>query len=1057
MSKSADKSPEIDTLDTSCLDVKVEIYKGKEPGEPANLLEDLRAYAVSEEKNSMTFNEYIQQKHFPDSKAIVIADLSGLEIKDLNLKGVDLTGSLLKDTKFIQCDLQDAVFCEVNLDNTQFTDSKLGKVDFRGSDLSSCSFNSSQTLDLTEEYIEGIKLSTTRQLLFRYADITVALFDDKSKEEQKIAFEKIINDEKARLAQERKESSNPEERSKIDFKLKELSKIAFHPDVGIRKYEEEPFRTQNKTKEIISFLDQKYEKIKDCESALKTEEKKLTLWQRSWVSLSLKSGNVDYDAASVKLQQAKDATFVPKNERIMHKSVKSLMSKAQYDPTYIRGSSKSERNQKTEYVKLKREDIEQYLKLLKTKPTLTLNGFAQLKSSNRSDPTIIRFVADCSTNSNNLDNSLDRIDLSRLDFTGANISGVNFAGANLTKAIFKNTIMNGATFESAKLNESVFEGVTARDANFFNSDMSKSKISKSEIKKSDFTRAFMPYSKGPGSVSDSIFDYSNIKKGDWDEKNVSRATFDFANLEGNSMASAHIKQVKMRYAILSDAILKNAKITESDLTGSLMNGVDATKAKFEQVIFNKIKASRIKLEDTELDRFCKMQGADLRGALCKRMKADGVYFQGAIMTEIDAEFASFEGADMGKASAKFANFSSAVMKNIQAEEVDMTGAMLEKANLEDASLKSAMLAYLGAEKANLKKVCLAQADLQNATLKEAILEQVDARNAQMQGANLERTQVEGAVVDQAASNSATNLNGVDGNFAGDPKVIHNGQTTPIKEVQRQSKETSKAEQAGSLAPALATFGSAVHKGAQVVEAVGEIAKKPVSSRWATIGGALVCGLIAVAAVASAVVTGGLSLAVAGAIVVGAAAVGGVVGRVASKSRFFNVGAAAVAGGAMGGAPGALVAGLGLEVAARTAPIASKAMEVVAKTLPTQEGVNLLAEARRERQAAEANLEKIKAQVIEDGIKAKTELKKLTTQQVAAISNYIKEQAAQERKINGQTALTPQQVQEVLQDQDVAKAVGDIGNQLQAKLAQRSVSALYKPPKQQDRGKEVMRY
>src|SRR5689334_4694636 len=80
-------------------------------------LEDLLAYAQARQADGEkeNFNAYLKKKYFPEHPEVtVFADLSNMVIGKglssasaplLNLKGVDLSGCILKGTQFLGCDL----------------------------------------------------------------------------------------------------------------------------------------------------------------------------------------------------------------------------------------------------------------------------------------------------------------------------------------------------------------------------------------------------------------------------------------------------------------------------------------------------------------------------------------------------------------------------------------------------------------------------------------------------------------------------------------------------------------------------------------------------------------------------------------------------------------------------------------------------------------------------------------------------------------------------------------------------------------------------------------
>ncbi len=800
--------------DLGALDVKVKRFITS----PDEIKDELLKYAERCQKAGVadcTFNEYIQEKYFKDQNVVVVADLSDVLIESQDLRHIDLSGSVLRGTVFFDCTLNDAVFCDTDLD-TQFDDCKLGGVDFRGSDLSSTQFIFSEdvrrTPELKAKYIDGIKFSIPLKLAMQYADVRSELNKQKHEEQQRGIFSRT----KAELIDKFSSSGSVVDKAKIA----ELMLMEYIPDHGARQYDQ--YGSARNKADIENFLDEKYNKIFDQKKKIDLKWSELSWMERGYVAGGMASGNKEYDALVASLKSLQERKFSKTPDYVIHPTFRNLFTEnAVYDPAYLRGSSRKQRDQKREYVALDRADIEEYLEAVKKHPHLSLNSFAQAKgeelykeylnlqceewqNSNpgassadfvrtkidlrmgellssadsaseaeymqleslreRGELTLedlsniysrnTRFIADCGVRSNDMSNMLERPDFSGLKFGVANLSGANFAGANLNGAEFKGTNISSTSFEGAELSGAKFlDNTKARDAKFFNTDLSKT-----IIQKSDFKRAFMSRSNGEyAEVQESNFNFTDIKKGTWDHVKMLDVTADNANLDGISLARADMRRVSVQHAVLNNAILDGAEIIESDFSHSLMNDVQALKAKIKNTALTAIEAQGIDFTDAELDALTKLDGAYLDSAILTRIKAAGVSFVGANMDHIDAEFADLTKATLDGASLRFAELNNSTLNEAKARKVDMTEAKLRDVKALEADFTKSIMPNIEAQRADFTSATFDDVDLRGSNLNKAILERVKMRRAHLEGVQAHGVKIAEADFDGATVNAASDF------------------------------------------------------------------------------------------------------------------------------------------------------------------------------------------------------------------------------------------------------------------------------------------------------------
>lgn len=893
----------------------------------------------------ISFNEYLKQQYYPDKDVILVADLSGITFEGIDLeeqkakaqnlpykekdatdlmldmRGLDFSGCMLKNARFYNCDLTGAVFCDTNLDQVEFNVSKLANVDFRGADLSACNFNGNYKISPynSNEYIGGIKHSTSSDLIRFYADINGELLKKNNLQAQidinKLQFQKL--------------------KEETAIKIQELNDKIAADNATISKLK----GTNTITGAVINALNI-FTAAKDPSDEnsrmISQIERRVKGLQNEVAELNNKLNVMSDEIETGKL---------PPKEYIFSSSIQNIGSgRSGSDPTYMRGSSARERNIPKTQISLTAEEIRSYLKQVRenreTDPqySLSLNDFAKAKfieqekaKGNVIDDNIkivasvtikdmsftkaqsVQYWSDLPENKkvNLVDYRFVRPDLSGpdFDFSDMDLRGVNFSGANLSGCNFTGADIRGASFESALVDGARFHKTNAENANFFNTDLSNINISEC-----DFRHCFMSRSKAiDATVSQTNFDASTIKKGQWDSAKIADCTFNDANLEGLSLINADIRRIEAQHAILSNAILQGANIEYSNFSKAIMDRVDATKSKWKASNLESIEAKNIDLTEAELEEFCSLSDADLDSAIMTKIRAHEVNFKNARMIEIQAIGAEFNGAILDNAKMQFANLQNANLDGAKAAGVNLTGAQMQSIQAIKADFTRAIMQDIEASGAILNESILRDADLSGAILKKAIMEKVNLERANLKGANLSDVKAsgngEGAQVDtNTIITDETDLAGLEGS------VLYNGESMSAIQAQAKGQEVNKARNASFFAKAaggiLTFLGSSAKKVAEYVE-------HPIGEKTGAIIG-LAAGVAFGVAALAAIPTGGLSLvafcAVSAAVVGGCAIVGGVGGYFGSRKIGATDIASAVTGFFTAGPFGA-VAAFGAAIAA----------------------------------------------------------------------------------------------------------------------------------------------
>ncbi|WP_375319006.1 pentapeptide repeat-containing protein [Candidatus Tisiphia endosymbiont of Oplodontha viridula] len=519
---------------------------------------------------------------------------------------------------------------------------------------------------------------------------------------------------------------------------------------------------------------------------------KLSYIEQAWEIGGRTTGNQQYDRLKEELKLMVEQKIFPRKDNAMHETFQNIFGSESctFDPAYVRGSTKEQRDQETQYVCLVRKDIEEYLEARKGDKDLTLNDFAKSKLDQSQITGGARIIADCSSRVDISTNNEwhNRLDLSGLDFSGADLRGAVFSGSVLSGCRFNGTDISEASFEGAELIAANFIGVKADNANFFNSNLSKSTVTD----KSQFVHAFMSRSNGQEVlISDCNFDYANIKNGNWDRAKFTDSTFNQANLEGISLISADLRKVQMQHAILDKAILTECKVIDSNLSNALMQGAKAHKAQFKNAVLENIEAKGIDLSEAELDSLAKLDGANLEAAILTRINAEGVSFVRANLNMVEASRANFRNAILENVDIKFADLTEAVLEGAKAHGINASYSILKKVHAQKADLSDGIMRRVEAQQADFTEVNFTNSDLTRSKLQQAILEKVQAEKVRLEGVSLRAAKLAEANMSKATIDNDTDIVGSD--LIGlKGKFIHNGQEIIPQEFQeRQIREEPK--------------------------------------------------------------------------------------------------------------------------------------------------------------------------------------------------------------------------------------------------------------------------
>lgn len=830
--------------------------------------------------------------------------------ENLDLSGVDFTGCRMEGARFESCDLTGVDARDADLSGVVLHDCVAKEMDFRGSNISGLEFSEIDLGEVLYDNYVGIKPISESVLLEHKND--------------NVYVDMHFSTAESMLHRYRDENERLEEAAEEKFNEK-----------------------------IEEALEQKREELAAAEKRVSDAYAKVSYWQ-------LARGGSEYDQYAeinrieapkieklkAEISELAEQEFGEEERKkikyVVHPSVignllmVSDSVRNKYDPAYRRGSSQEKGQDKTQYVRLSREDAESYLKACESNPDLSINEFAKGLMQSKGIEAVVgaKVVADFSVH---IDETQDNplyagvvTDLSGLDFSKRDLRGACFVGANLQDCKFNNAKLDQATLEGADASRADFTGVSAKDTN-----LQATKIQSAVIENADFSRAYMPHARVHDLERDEVsgdigtpeklrvakskFDFADLSNANLDGARIEDSTFDYAELSGVSLANADIQRCKMRHANLERAILNNCKIIETDLSGSILRQAESKKATFKETVLENVDARSMDLSESEIDELCKLSGAKLEKAIMRKVKADRVNFVGANMKQANLQYAQLKGAIVEGVDMQFSNLERAVADGIKASGADMTGANLTDISARGAEFKEAQLEGIKAHRAELSEAVLEGANLRGAKMHKAILEKVNLKKADLRNAEMERANLKKANVEEAQINDGTDLHHaeaeeISGSFEHEAEDGSRTKMKPEVKIEQDNKayDAKKRTFLGKFGARVAGVVGGVAK------KVGAFIKQPLSAKWGRIIGAVIGVAIAATIIATTVLTAGLSIPVMAAVAAGTVlACGGagvVAGHFAAKHSGLSTFAGAGAGFAFAGPVGAGLGAAGVAAA-----------------------------------------------------------------------------------------------------------------------------------------------
>lgn len=699
---------------------------------------------------SISLVDYVTEKYYQGrGDVVVVPDISGLKVgkaleypeevrgqqgeefveslkeNHLDLAGVDFSGAVLKGTKFTGCDISDGVFCDTDLGGVEFNDCYLQGADLRGADLSKVTFNEDEpdldeilvdmkpveTADLLEsqnlQRYGKMKLSTVEPLLSQYAEL--------NEERLEQAKEKFEQDKQRKLDVQQERLDENEEKLRL---MKEkvdaaYGKVSYYQRArggeDYDKYKE----LYDEQQSLIAELNPQIESIK--QKIAKIQETKL-------------------DESQVKYVMDRSVTELPE--------IMSDDYQMSYDPAYKRGSSKEERNQERHYVRLTREDTQEYLALVEDKPDLSINEFAAQKLKERGGSLKKGEVpiADVSTQIVKFEvTKEDAQEFQRLRRDNEDLTVKEFI-ADKMRARGVPEIQSAAII--GKLNPNILN-----PNNEFDPLVPKkwpqtlSLQMQTDLSELDFSRC---------NLQGACFSGANLSGAKFDGANLSNATFEGANLQEAEFIGATARDANFHAADLTDAVVRESDFTRAYLPFSFGERAQVEKSNFRFADIRNGQWQDVRIEGSDLS-YANMEGVVLANADIRRTKMVCANLERAILDGCQLVESDLSGAFLKEAEMRKAKIKGTSLQNARAGKIDLSESEIDEfSKLDGAELKEAIMRKVKADKVSFVRANMEEANLEYAQMKGAIVE----------GANMRFGELHGAVMD-GVKGSKVDLTGAD--------------------------------------------------------------------------------------------------------------------------------------------------------------------------------------------------------------------------------------------------------------------------------------------------------
>ncbi|HKQ88227.1 MAG TPA: pentapeptide repeat-containing protein [Candidatus Acidoferrales bacterium] len=223
-------------------------------------------------------------------------------------------------------------------------------------------------------------------------------------------------------------------------------------------------------------------------------------------------------------------------------------------------------------------------------------------------------------------------------FRYAQAYGAFLANARLWHADFRGAYLSNADFRAADLTQSSFQSALMDSARMNHANLDRSNFQSAHLARTDFRDANMSYAILTGTFTmDARFDGASLYDGLLSSSTLIRATFERSDLRNSHIDAANLEHADLRSAYLWSASVQNSDLKDADLGGAILIGASLRGSNLSGAHFAQTILTETDMTGAILD------GADFRGAfsltayqVCTARSHTGALFDAVLQPQIDA-------------------------------------------------------------------------------------------------------------------------------------------------------------------------------------------------------------------------------------------------------------------------------------------------------------------------------------------------------------------------------------------------------------------------------------
>lgn len=477
-----------------------------------------------------------------------------------------------------------------------------------------------------------------------------------------------------------------------------------------------------------------YQRLLDIKRfELREISEKTSFWSKIAFYFGFSKEDCDYKKAMEKMQEMEAGIFSKENP--IHNSIKYIFENesCNFYPVYEKARKDIRSITHKKYVRLTREDIEEFVATTDQPTPYSLNDFARIKfiiqqGEGYEMPADTYVVADLSSKVNKFgNNEWNRINLSGISFSGKDLSYVNFSGTDLSKCNFSGSILIGTNLNSCKLIESVFSSADLSDASLINSELANAIFEDCNL-----LRANLNWSRAKNiKVINSNLSYCLFKKADWFKANFENVKFDGTNFERAILNKSRILNSNFNNCILNKVFFTEGIISNCNLANNLMNNTNLQNSTWNQVKLSNIEITRSNLTGVRFSSESEIYNTDFSESILDGFRIILCKVNNCNFDKTKIGYGKFSNGNFTGSTFRFAQIDCTVMASAILDGVDFTGAIIYNTGLMNANLQNSVFHGAKIKNSDLTGANFENANWFNLLLVASIMENVNNHRARI--------------------------------------------------------------------------------------------------------------------------------------------------------------------------------------------------------------------------------------------------------------------------------------------------------------------------------------